>query len=355
MADNPGGQKTEKPTPKRLERAREEGQVARSQELNAAFTLMASFLVLYALFGNMISSLNSKMTGFLSLRVLPDITKDSSHIIMTELFIYIFQLISPVLFTSAVIGVFISFVQVGPRFTPKLIKPKFSKINPIEGAKRLFSLKSLIELFKSLAKAVVIFLLTYNQLNKSWNEIITLTGQGLEPALIYIANLIFRITVSIIIFLVILGIGDYIYQRWEYMRNLRMTKQEVKEEYKEMEGDPQIKGKRRQIQRQMSMNRMIKAVEEADVVIINPTHIAVALKFDIDTMDAPVVVAKGEGFIAERIKEAAREFNIEIVENKALARALNSLTEVGDEIPIELYQAVAEVLAYIYQNSRKKF
>lgn len=355
MADNPGGQKTEKPTPKRLEKAREEGQAARSQELNAAFTLLASFLALYAITGKIISSLSNKMTDFLSLRALPDITVNSSYAIITDLFIYVFRLIAPVMLASAVIGVIISFIQVGPRFTPKLIRPKFSRINPIEGAKRLFSLKSLIELFKSLIKAIVIFLLTYNQLRKSWSDLVTLTERGLEPALLFIAELIFRISINIIIFLIILGIADYIYQRWEYMRNLKMTKQEVKEEYKEMEGDPQIKGRRRQLQRQMSMNRMIKAVQDADVVITNPTHIAVALKFDIDTMEAPVVVAKGEGFIAEKIKEVASELKIEIVENKPLARALNSLTEIGEEIPTELYQAVAEVLAYIYQHSRKKY
>lgn len=347
-------QKTEKPTPKRLEKAKEEGQAARSQDLNIAFTLMTSFLVLYSLFGSMFRSLGSKMEVFLSLGVLPDITKDSFHAIMTELFIYIFQLVSPVLLASAAIGIFISFVQVGPRFTPKLIKPQISRINPIEGAKRLFSLKVLIELFKSLAKAIVIFLLAYNQLRKSWHELINLNERGLEPALLYVAGLIFRIAVSIIIFLVILGIGDYIYQRWDYQQNLKMTKQEVKDEFKSMEGDPQIKGKRRQMHRRISLNRMIRAVQEADVVITNPTQIAVALKYDIDTMDAPVVVAKGEGFIAEKIKEAAREFNIEIVENKPLARALNALTEVGDEIPPELYQAVAEVLAYVYQHSGKK-
>lgn len=353
MADESSGQKTEKPTPRRLQKAREEGQVAKSQDLNSAFTLLASFFVLYVVFGSMIQSLTGKMTSFLSLDALPHITKDHSFGILRELFIYMFRLVTPVMMASAIIGVFINFVQVGPRFIPKLIQPKFNKLNPVEGAKRLFSLKSVIELIKSVAKAVVIAILTYSQIKGSWPHLITLTEQGVEPALLFIADLIFRIAVSIIIFLVILGIADYIYQRWEFMKNLRMTKQEVKEERKEVEGDPQIKSARRQRQREMSMNRMISAVEEADVVITNPTHIAVALKFDIETMEAPLLVAKGEGYMAQKIKDVAKEFEIEIVENKPLARSLNATTEIGEEIPADLYQAVAEILAYIFKKEGK--
>ncbi len=350
MPDNSSGQKTEKPTPKKLEKAKEEGQVAKSQELNSAFTLFASFFILYALFGSILQSLSGKMTFFLSLNGIPDITLDNSYTILLDAFIYIIRLVAPVMLAAAIIGIFINFVQVGPRFAPKLITPKFSKLNPVEGAKRLFSLKSIIELIKALAKASVICLLTYNQLKNSWGDLITLTNQGLEPALLLVGDLLFRIAVKIIIFLAILGIIDYIYQRWEFMRNLKMSKQEVKDEHKQMEGDPQIKGQRRQKQRQMSMNRMINSVQEADVIITNPTHIAIALKFDIDTMETPVVIAKGEGYIAQKIKEVAREFEIEIIENKPLARALNATTEIGDDIPTDLFQAVAEVLAYIYRN-----
>lgn len=353
MPDNSGGEKTEKPTPRRLQKAREEGQVAKSQELNSAFTLLASFFTLYFVFANFIQSLTGKMSSFLSLSSLPEITIDNSYTLLMDVFLYIARTVAPVMVASAIIGVFINFVQVGPRFVPKVIQPKFNKLNPIEGAKRLFSLKSVIELIKSLAKAGVISLLTYSQLKAAWPKLVTLTQQGLEPALLFISELIFRIAVNIIIFLVILGIADYIYQRWEFTRNLMMTKQEVKEEYKEMEGDPQVKSQRRQLQREMSMNRMITAVEDADVIITNPTHIAVALKFDLESMEAPVVLAKGEDFIAKRIKEVAREHSIEIVENKPLARALNASTEVGDQIPADLYQAVAEILAYIYRDSEK--
>jgi len=352
MPDNSRGQKTERPTPRRLQKAREEGQVARSQELNSAFTLLGGFLVLYFFFGNLLQSLSGKMYSFITLSEAADITKDDSLVLIVDNFYYIINLIMPVMVATAVMGILISLLQVGPRFTPKLIQPKFSKLNPIEGAKRLFSLKSVIELIKSLAKALVIGFLTYSQIKKAWPHLVTLTGQGIEPGLLFIANLLLRIIISILVFLIILGIADYIYQRWEFMRNLMMSKQEIKEEYKEYEGDPQIKSRRRQRQRELSMNRMIKAVEEADVVITNPTHIAVALKFDINTMDTPLVVAKGEGFIARKIKEVAEEYGIEIVENKPLARALNETTEIGQEIPPDLYQAVAEVLAYIYRNHK---
>lgn len=347
------GEKTEKPTPRRLQKAREEGQVAKSQELNSAFTLLGSFLVLYLIFNNLLQSLLGRMTMYLSLSRLPDLTKANSLTLITDSFFFIARLVGPVLLVSAIIGVLISFLQVGPLFTLKVIQPKLSKINPLEGAKRLFSLKSVVELFKSLAKAILIGFLTYLQLKNSWPHLITLSQQGIEPALLFVGNLIFRITVNIIIFLIILGIADYIYQRWEFMKNLRMTKQEVKDEYKQYEGDPKIKSKRRQIQLQVSMNRMIRAMEEADVVITNPTHIAVALKFKIETMEVPVVVAKGEGFIAQKIKERAEELGIEIVENKPLARALNETTEIGDEIPPDLYQAVAEVLAFVYRNNKR--
>lgn len=355
MPDKPTGEKTEKPTPRKLEKAKEEGQVAKSQELNTAFTLLASFLTLYFIFKSFFDELMKKMIQSLTLQGIPQINQINFNYILMENFYFIARIVGPILIAAAIIGSLISFLQVGPMFTPKLIQPKFSKINPIEGFKRLVSLKSIVELLKSLAKALVITFLAYLQIKNFLPDLLTMSQQGLEPALVLIAHLIFRIAINIIIFLVILGIADYIYQRFEFMKNMKMTKQEVKEEYKEQEGDPQIKSKRRQIQRQMSMNRMIQSMDDADLVITNPTHIAVALKYKMETMEAPVVVAKGEGYIAAKIKEKAQELGLEIVENKPLAQALNQTTEIGQAIPVELYQAVAEVLAFVYkQNQGKK-
>ncbi|MFW5962084.1 MAG: flagellar biosynthesis protein FlhB [bacterium] len=346
----PGGEKTEKPTPRRKQEARDEGQVAKSQELNTAFTLGTSFLILYLLFGNIFESLKEKMTTFLTLYEVPDFTINSSVNLLMETFLYIVILIAPILIATAIAGVAICILQVRPMFNLKLIRPKFSKLDPIKGAKNLVSMKSIIELLKSIAKASIITYLTYSQLKNNYHFLINSMEQGIESALLFIGYLIFKIVINIIIFLIILGVADYLYQRWEFMKNLRMSKQEIKDEHKKYEGDPLIKAQRKHRQRQITMNRMMSAMEEADVIITNPTHIAIAIKFDMETMEAPVVVAKGEDFIAQKLKEKARELNIEIVENKPLARALNKSTEIGDEIPIEFYQAVAEVLSFVYRK-----
>jgi len=350
MADNSAGEKTEKPTPRRLQKSREEGKVAKSQELNSAFTLMGSFLLLYILFKNIISNMEERMIYFLSFDTIPAISIDNSVSMVLDIFLNIVKMVGPVMLASAVMGVVISFIQVGAMFSTKSIQPKLSNINPLSGMKRLVSLKSLIELAKSMAKAGVIAYLAYGEIKKHWSELITMTGGGVDPSLLLIGNLIFRIAIKIIIFLVLLGVLDYIYQRWEYMKNLKMSKHEVKQERKEYEGDPLIKSKRKEKQRELSLNRMMTAMKDADVVITNPTHIAVALKYKIDEMEAPLLIAKGEGFIAQKIKERAKELGIEIIENKPLARSLNKTTEIGEKIPIDLYQAVAEILAFIYQK-----
>lgn len=345
------GERTEKPTPRRLQQAREEGQVARSQELANAFTLLASFLTLSIIFENIIDSMARQMRASFSLSSIPELTIESVFTLLMERLFNMASLLAPLLLATALVGLLIGFLQVGFLFLPKLMLPKLSRINPLSGFKRLFSLRSLLELAKSMAKISVIALISYFQLRSAWPLLLITIQQGLEPALLLIVKTISRVAVSILTFLVVLGVADFAYQKYEHMKSLRMTKYEVKQEYKEQEGDPQIKSKRRQKQLQMSLNRMIKALQEADVVITNPTHIAVALKYDIDTMDAPVVVAKGEGYMALRIIEKAREFGIEIVENKPLARALNSSSEIGQEIPVDLYQAVAEVLAFVYRTN----
>ncbi|MFW6381405.1 MAG: flagellar biosynthesis protein FlhB [Bacillota bacterium] len=347
------GEKTEEPTPRRKEKVREEGQVAKSQELNAAFTLLGSFLVLYILFQGMLESLQSRMIQHLTLEGYPALDSSISYDLVIDAFIYIATLVGPVMIAAAVVGAVINFIQVGPLFSTKTIQPQLSNINPISGLKNIFSLKSVMELLKSVFKAVVIAVLAYNQLRQVWPRLITMPEQGLRPSLVLMGELIFRIGINIIIFLIVLGVADYIYQRWEFRQNIMMTKREVKEERKETEGDPLIKQRRREQQRQFSINRMMSKMEEADVVVTNPIHIAVALQYELDEMEAPEVVAKGEGFVAQRIKDKAEELGIEIVENRSLARALHETTEIGDQIPSDLYQAVAEVLAFVFQKNNK--
>ena len=351
--DNSTGEKTEDPTPKRKEEAREEGQVAKSQELGSAFVLMGSFVVLYIMFNKIIHGLKFRMVELLTMDQIPELDAAKSFQVIMESFYHIAEIVAPVMIASAVIGGLINFIQVGPLFTIKTIQPKLSNINPVSGAKNIFSMKSLMELLKSLAKLTIIVFLCYQPLHSSWHEIVNLTERGLDPALLYLGNLIFKIAVRIAIFMVFVGIADFFYQLWDHKKNLKMSKYEVKQERKEQEGDPQLQQKRKEKQREVSMNRMMSEMQEADVVVTNPTHIAVALKYDLDEMEAPVVIAKGEGYIAKKIKERARELEIEIVENKPLARSLNKMAEIGEEIPVDLYQAVAEVLAFVFQNNNK--
>ena len=353
MADNSTGQKTEEPTPKRKREAREKGQVAKSQELNQAFTLLASFSMLYILFSGMMDSLTMEVTSYLDFDTVVNLDIASSYNILMEAIFYVASLVVPVMLASAIMGIVINFSQVGPLFTGESLKPKLDSLNIIKGFGKLFSIKSLVEMVKSVLKIIIIAVIAYIYLRNSITDLITMTEQGLYPALMLIGNLIFKAAVAITIFLVGVGVFDFIYQKWEHKRNLKMSKYEVKQERKEMEGDPQLKQKRKEKQRQMSVNRMMSEVENADVVITNPTHIAVALEFDIKEMDAPKVLAKGEGYVALKIKEKAKELDIEIVENKPLARSLNKMCEIDDFIPEELFEAVAEILAYVYKKENR--
>ena len=352
MPEEAPGEKTEEPTPKRKREAREEGQVAKSQELSQAFTLLAGFLVLFFFFSNIMFSLEKYTRELLSFNSVPVISSGDFINMIGENLLFLVQVAMPVMGAVAVVGIVINFIQVGPLFTAKSMQPKFSNIDPFKGLKNIFSLKTLIELLKSLLKAAGIVIISYFIIRQSWSQLIALPNMGLRSALVFMGNLIFRVGISIIIFLIALGVADFAYQRWEHYRNLKMSKYEVKQERKEQEGDPQLKSKRKEKQRQMSLNRMMTAMEEADVVITNPTHIAVALKYEFEDMEAPLLVAKGEGYVAQKIKEKAEEFEIEIVEDKPLARALNKTTEIGQQIPEDLYQAVAEILAFIYREDR---
>ena len=354
MPDDDGpGEKTEDPTPKRKEEAREKGQVAKSKELSGSFVLMGSFLVLYITFSNIISYMQDAMRSYFVMHEIPAVNIPNSFNMMMEGFFEIGRMVAPVMLAGAIIGGIINFVQIGPLITGEPLVPKLSNINPIEGFKKIFSLKSVVELFKSLAKLAIIVSLSFFPLKNHWQEIINVSNRGLDAGVLFFGNLIFQIAIRIAVFLIIVGVFDFAYQLWDHKQNLKMSKYEVKQERKEREGYPLIKQQRKQKQQEMSMNRMMTEMEEADVVITNPTHIAVALKYDLEEMEAPVVLAKGEGHIAEKIKEKAKELEIEIVENKPIARSLNEMTEIGDEIPVDLYQAVAEILAFVFKNNNK--
>ena len=243
--------------------------------------------------------------------------------------------------------------QVGWHPTGKPLQPKFNKLNPLSGMKKIFSKNSLVELIKSILKISLVLYVAWDYLRKHSEGLFLLYDMGLKSGIAAAGNLVINLGIRIAITYLIIAFADYAYQRWKHNDDLKMTKQEVKDEYKQQEGDPQIKGKIRQKMREVSQRRMMQNLPKADVVITNPTHYAVAIQYDADHYDAPMVIAKGADYLAQKIKETARENNIEIVENKPLARMLYANVEVGELIPPELYQAVAEVLAFVYKLKGK--
>lgn len=353
MPDNGTGEKTEEPTPKRKREAREKGNVAKSKEISQAFTLLASFLLLYFFMQEIMFNVMAGIERYFSALIVDPLSVDTAGRLLQDAMIYTVQTIYPVLIVTAVVGFFINFLQIGPLFTTKNLAPDIKKLNPIKGLKNIFSLRGFVEFLKSLLKLGIITFIAQSFLKNNIIIFRRSLDQSLNLALAEIALLISKMGFTIIAAMVLLGIFDLLYQRWQHNKDLKMSKYEVKQERKEMEGDPVILQKRREKQRQFSLNRMMNAVKDADVVITNPTHIAVALQYDLDEMDAPIVAAKGEGFVAEKIKEKAKELEIEIVENKPLARSLNSMTEIGDQVPVELYQAVAEVLAHVFKENNR--
>jgi flagellar biosynthetic protein FlhB len=270
-----------------------------------------------------------------------------------DVLIVILKTAGPVLAIALLTGIMISYAQVGFIFTTETLKLKLDRINPLNGFKRIFSMQGAAELVKALLKIAVIGYTAYACIKSESVNVLNLMNRNIAGVALYIVNTILNTAVKICVVLIILGVLDYLYQWFRYEKGLRMSKQEIKEEYKQTEGNPEVKSKIKQKQKQISMRRMLHEVPKADVVITNPTHYAVAIKYDSQLADAPVVTAKGLNFIAQRIKDVAGENGVEIVENKELARTLYDTVEIGDAIPPELYQAVAEILAFVYSIKGK--
>ncbi|TJX66256.1 flagellar biosynthesis protein FlhB [Soehngenia saccharolytica] len=351
MADKES--KTEEATPKRLKDAKKKGQVARSSELAPAvslivFAMTASFLAM-SLFRNSILFVQSSLREDFG----REITTSNISTFLPNL-IDLLILILPYLIIGLVVGVAVNIVQTGLLFTTKPLKPDFNRINPISGFKNIFSKKAVFSLAKNVVKLILVIFLAYNYLSNAFKKILNAGSIGTEKLFPFIMQFVVDLVINIGIIMLGIAIVDYIFQKRDYKKNLKMTMQEIKDEYKEMEGNPQIKQARSQKQRQIALSRMMSAIEKSNVVITNPTHIAVAIKYDEKEDNAPVVVAKGVDFLAQKIKEKARENKIPIIENKELARAIYKDAEVGDYIPVELYKLVAEVLAYVYDLEKKK-
>ncbi|ONI37757.1 flagellar biosynthesis protein FlhB [Candidatus Epulonipiscium fishelsonii] len=343
--------RTESATPKKRKEARDKGQVAKSQELNTSILIMAFFAIMMAMGNNYFESclaLFSSLFKQMSILVKEFEALYFLHIIREAILNVI--LINLVLFIGlAITAIVISYMQVGYKFTLEPMAPKFNKMNPLTGVKKIISKEALFQLGLSIGKVTFLGAIFLNVLLGQVPNFMGFYIMSMQNVAMYVIDVIRDIGFSIGLTFLILSAIDYAYQKYKFEESLKMTKQDIKDEYKQSEGDPQIKGKIRQKMREMSMRRMMEAVPNADVIITNPTHFAVAVYYDKDNSIAPVVVAKGIDFMAQKIREVAKEKNVQIVENKALARALYYTVEVDHQVPPELYKAVAEVLAYVYQ------
>ena len=358
--DGPGGEKTEEPTAKKLSDARNEGQVAKGKDLTSAVMLLVLFMVLRFTVGNMgegfIECFNKNYTqiGDLFTSTHGEYNMQYTIALIQSAALDMLKLLIPFFGIGFIIAIVIELAQVKWKPTSKPLQPKLSKFNPINGIKRMFSVRTLVSLIKQVVILVVIFIVVYNKLKSRMSDIYMLYDIPLISAIMFLGDIIFDIGTVICVIYTIIGIADYVFEKRKFRKDMMMTKQEVKDEWKNTEGNPEVKNKIRQKMSEASRRRMMQAVPEADVVITNPTHFAVALKYEQNKGKAPVVVAKGEDYLAAKIKEAARENNIEIVENKPLARMLYYNVELDEEIPPDLYQAVAEVLAFVYNIKNKR-
>lgn len=346
------GEKTEKATPKKKKDARKKGQVLKSREIVMSLSLLFSFLAIKIFGGFMYKTVYESVLYYTNYMEKDVITNLEAYKALLLGCYFTLKASFIIALANLIVGIVGNYAQVGYLFTVEVLKPDLTKLNPISGLKKLFSLKSLFELLKSCVKLTIIGIVAYDHLKGKMDFVL----KSLELSTIQIAfvlsDLVIGLGIKLSSVLIVLGIIDFYYQRFDYEKNLKMSKQEIKEEYKQVEGDPQIKSKIKEKQRMMAMQRMMQDVPQADVVITNPTHYAIALKYDPEVNDAPYILAKGKNVIAQKIRERAKENEIPIVENKPLARKLYKILDIGDAIPPELYEAVAEVLAYIYSKDR---
>lgn len=349
--DGNGGEKTEEATGKKLSDARDNGQTAKSIEIVTALMLIGLFLLLKFYVGKMGSMFLEVFRGgiYMMSNVVEDkFTLNTAQTVINFGMGKILTIAFPVFLVSVLIAFITNLYQVKWKITTKPLQPKLSKFNPISGIKRLFSKEKLMELLKSILKIAVIVYVVYDALKDRWNLLINLYDITLNQAIGLIGEIVIDLGLKISYMFLAIAIIDVFYQKRKFREDMKMTKQEVKDEYKNSEGDPQIKGQIKQRMMQASQRRMMQSLPQADVVITNPTHLAVAIKYDKERAEAPIVLAKGADYLAGKIKEIAKENQIEIVENKPLARMLYYNVDIDQEIPPELYQMVAEVLAYVY-------
>ena len=355
MADESMQEKTEPATEKKRRDAREEGDVARSAEIPSVMVLLCGVIAIHIACGFMYDNMVSVMRDCLAFEKTPEFTDAQCVSFFYRYALNFFLTFSPVMISVVIIALVANIYMVGFQISWKAIGFKFSRLDPIQGFKKKLSLSSLVELLKSIAKLTITGLLAWFAVKGEMNTLKTLHNSSVAMILVYLMKVIYKIFIWVIIPMAAVAIVDYFYQRWQFEEKLKMTKQEVKEEFKQSEGNPQIKSRIRQLQFEAARKRMMAEVPKADVIVTNPTHLAVAISYNPLSMRAPKVVAKGAGIIAQKIREIGTEAQVPIIENKELARNLYKTVDIGSEIPGDLYRAVAEVLAYVFKLKGKRF
>jgi flagellar biosynthetic protein FlhB len=350
MAEDNKDQKTEEPTSKRVTDTEEKGNFAHSREINSSFILLAALLGFMILGEQSTRTVMGSWNGMFAESWTLQLTPEELYKVTVNAMKAFAKIVGPFLILIMLAGLASNILQIGGlRFSSHPLVPKFNKLNPLTGFGRIFSKNSLMELFKSLFKVGIISVISYFVIKSHWNEIPPLMGFGVGQILSFMGFVALEIIFYVLLVMIFLALLDFAFQKFTYRENLRMTKQEIKEERKETDGNPQIKQRIRTVQMEMARKRMMSAVPSADVIVTNPTHISVAIKYDTNKFAAPLVVAKGVGPIALRIREIAKENGVPLVEDKPLARTLNKTVQVGQMIPASLYKAVAEILAYVYK------
>lgn len=345
-----GESKTEKATPKKRRDERKEGNIFLSSEIVSVAGVLGTFYSLKLLFPMIYETVGEFMERFLSLAAGDEISLAQ---IPEELVWAVVKGAFPILIISIAIAVVATGAQTRFLFTMKKVKPKFSNISPLQGIKKIFSLKNAVELIKSLIKVVILAVLLYSALKEDFSDVVKTMDMDIKVSAVYMFNRVMDMVMKVVLVFAVIAMFDFIYQWWDYERQIKMSKQEVKEEIKQTEGNPEIKGKIRQVQKQRARTRMMQAVPDADVIIRNPTHYAVALKYDPQRHGAPVVVAKGQDELALRIVRLGEENGVAVIEDRPLARGLYAAVDLGMEIPREYYGVVAEVLIYVYRLKNK--
>jgi len=353
LAESNGQEKTEQPTGKRIKENRQKGNVFQSKDICTVIMLFGAFFMIRMMIPYIYQTTRTFMEW-----VIGSLSGDLENLFSGQLFtvmvLSFLQCALPLLLVSVVLGIISHGVQTRFNVSFYVLKPKFKNLNPISGIKRLFSLKKVVELLKSVIKIILLLALMYNLLKEDLSASASMIDMYPMNAAIYMLNMVYDLVIRVCIGFTVIAFVDYIYQRWDYNQNIKMTKQEVKDEFKNTEGNPEIKGRIRRLQREMAMSRMMQKVPNADVIIKNPTHFAVALRYNPDQDRAPVVLAKGQDELALRIIKTGEQHGVFVLENRPLARALYASCELDREIPAEFYGAVAEVLVYVYRASNRE-